>query len=133
MDKIKLKSAFVDERGSIWDIVGDDIIHHSGYLISKKKSMRGKHFHKEQKQYTILLHGKMRILIKNLLNPDAKLEIIDLNEMEMILIPPFHYHSLEAIENSECLILTSKSRTNAGYENDTIRVNDIESFTLETD
>ena len=132
MDKIKLKSAFDDERGSIWDIVGDDIIHHSGYLISKKNSIRGKHFHKEQKQYTILLHGKMRILIKNLLNPDAKLEIIDLNEMEMILIPPFHYHSLEAIENSECLILTSKSRTNTGYENDTIRVNDIESFTLET-
>ena len=132
MDKIKLKPAFVDERGSIWDIVGDDIIHHSGYLISKKNSIRGKHFHKEQKQYTILLHGKMRILIKNLLNPDAKLEIIDLNEMEMILIPPFHYHSLEAIENSECLILTSKSRTNTGYENDTIRVNDIESFTLET-
>ena len=132
MDKIKLKSAFVDERGSIWDIVGDDIIHHSGYLISKKNSIRGKHFHKEQKQYTILLHGKMRILIKNLLNPDAKLEIIDLNEMEMILIPPFHYHSLEAIEDSECLILTSKSRINAGYENDTIRVNDIESFTLET-
>ena len=132
MDKIKLKSAFVDERGSIWDIVGDDIIHHSGYLISKKNSIRGKHFHKEQKQYTILLHGKMRIQIKNLLNPDAKLEIIDLNEMEMILIPPFHYHSLEAIEDSECLILTSKSRTNTGYENDTIRVNDIESFTLET-
>ena len=132
MDKIKLKSAFVDERGSIWDIVGDDIIHHSGYLISKKNSIRGKHFHKEQKQYTILLRGKMRILIKNLLNPDAKLEIIDLNEMEMILIPPYHYHSLEAMENSECIILTSKSRTNIEYENDTIRVDDIESFTLET-
>ena len=112
MDKIKLKPAFVDERGSIWDIVSDDTIHHSGYLISKKNSVRGKHFHKEQKQYTILLRGKMRILIKNLLNPDAKLEIIDLNEMEMLLIPPFHYHSLEAIEDSECLILTSKSRTN---------------------
>ena len=132
MDKIKLKPAFVDERGSIWDIVSDDTIQHSGYLISKKNSIRGKHFHKEQKQYTILLHGKMRILIKNLLNPDAKLEIIDLNEMEMILIPPFHYHSLEAIEDSECITLASKGRTNIEYENDTIRVDDIESFTLET-
>ena len=45
MDKIKLKPAFVDERGSIWDIVSDDTIHHSGYLISKKNSIRGKHFH----------------------------------------------------------------------------------------
>ena len=132
MDKIKLKPAFTDERGSIWDIVSDETFHHSGYLISKKDSIRGKHFHKEQKQYTILLHGKMRIVLKNLLDPDAKLEKIELDEMEMILIPSFHYHSLEAITDCECLILTSKSRTSEGYEEDTIRVDDIDSFTLET-
>ena len=39
MDKIKLKPAFTDERGSIWDIVSDETIHHSGYLISKKDIM----------------------------------------------------------------------------------------------
>ena len=132
MDKIKLKPAFVDERGSILDIVSDDTIHHAGYLTCKKKSVRGKHFHKEQKQYTILLHGKIRILLKNLVDQDAKLEVIGLNEMEMILVPPFYYHSIEAIQDSECLILTSRSRANMGYENDTIRVDDIESFTLET-
>lgn len=132
MDKIKLKPAFVDERGSILDIVNDDTIHHAGYLTCKKNSVRGKHFHKEQKQYTILLHGKMRIILKNLLDPDAKLEKIELDEMEMLLIPSFHYHSLEAITDCECLILTSKSRTSEGYEEDTIRVDDIDSFTLET-
>jgi dTDP-4-dehydrorhamnose 3,5-epimerase-like enzyme len=132
MDKIKLKPAFVDERGSILDIVSDDTIHHAGYLTCKKNSVRGKHFHKEQKQYTILLHGKIRILLKNLVDQDAKLEVIGLNEMEMILVPPFYYHSIEAIQDSECLILTSRSRANMGYENDTIRVDDIESFTLET-
>ena len=132
MDKIKLKPAVTDERGAIWDIVSDETIHHSGYLISKKNSIRGKHFHKEQKQYTILLRGKMRIILKNLLDPDAKLEKIELDEMEMLLIPSFHYHSLEAITDCECLILTSKSRTSEGYEEDTIRVDDIDSFTLET-
>ena len=132
MDKIKLKPAFVDERGSILDIVSDDTIHHAGYLTCKKNSVRGKHFHKEQKQYTILLHGKIRVLLKNLVDQDAKLEVIDLNEMEMILVPPFYYHSIEAIQDSECLILTSRSRANMGYENDTIRVDDIELFTLET-
>ena len=65
MDKIKLKPAFVDERCSIRYIVSDETIHHSGYLISKKNSVRGKHFHKEQKQYTILYHGKKRIILKN--------------------------------------------------------------------
>ena len=48
MEIKKLKPAFTDERGSIWDLVSDDTINHSGFLISKKNSIRGKHFHKEQ-------------------------------------------------------------------------------------
>ena len=131
MEIKKIKPSFIDERGSIWDLVSDDTIHHSGFLISKKNSIRGNHFHKEQKQYTLVLKGKMQISIKNLLDPNSKLEIFELNKMEIILIPPFHYHSLHALEDSECLIFTSKSRTNMGYEEDTFRVSDIESFKLE--
>ena len=40
------------------------------------------------------------------------------------------YHSVEALEDSECLIFTSKSRKDSGYEDDTFRVEDINSFTL---
>ena len=130
MEIIKLKPAFIDERGSIWDFITDDTINHAGLLISKKNSIRAKHFHKEQKQYTLVLTGKMEIAIKNLLDPSAKLELFELNKMEIILIPPFHYHSLHALEDSECLIFTSKSRANMGYEEDTFRVEDIESFQL---
>lgn len=131
MEIKKLKPAFVDDRGSIWDFVTDDTIHHSGFLISKKNSIRGKHYHKEQKQYTLVLKGKMQISIKNLLDANSNLEVFELNEFEMILIPPFHYHSLKALDDSQCLIFTSKSRANMGYEEDTFRVDDINSFKLD--
>jgi len=130
MEITKLQPAFVDERGSIWDLLSDDTIHHSGYLISKKNSIRGKHFHKQQKQYTLLLKGVMEISIKNLKDPQSSLEKYVLHPFEMILIPPLHYHSLLSLEDSECLIFTSKSRTNMGYEEDTFRVENIDSFSL---
>ena len=36
MTIIKLSAAFEDERGSIWDLLTDEEIHHVGFLISKK-------------------------------------------------------------------------------------------------
>lgn len=130
MKIIKIKPAFVDKRGSIWDFLTDDEIHHVGFLISKKNSIRGKHYHKEQKQYTLILKGKVKIITKNLLEKNSKIEEFLLNEYEMVLFPPFYYHSIESLEDSKCLILTSKSRKGYDYENDTIRVDDIKSFKI---
>jgi len=130
MEKIKIKPAFVDERGSIWDLLMNEQIDHVGMLISKKGSIRGKHYHKVQKQYTLVLKGKIRIVTKNVTKADSKIESLDINEMEMVLFPPFYYHSLEALEDSKCLIFTSKSRIGNSYEEDTIRIENIVSFKL---
>ena len=130
MEKIKITPAFVDERGSIWDLLMNEQIDHVGMLISKKGSIRGKHYHKVQKQYTLVLKGKIRIVTKNVTKADSKIESLDINEMEMVLFPPFYYHSLEALEDSKCLIFTSKSRIGNSYEEDTIRIENIESFKL---
>lgn len=127
---IRIEPAFVDGRGSIWDLLTNEQIDHVGMLISKKGSIRGKHYHKEQKQYTLVLNGKIRIVTKDISKKDSKIERLDLNEMEMVLFPPFCYHSLEALEDSKCLIFTSKSRDMNSYEEDTIRVDNIESFEL---
>ncbi len=64
MEIKKLKPVFIDERGSIWDLLTDEDIHHIGFFISKKGSNRGKHYHKEQKQYTLVTKGKMKIIVK---------------------------------------------------------------------
>lgn len=130
MDITKIKPAFEDERGTIYDLLTDESVQHIGLLKSKKDSIRGKHYHKEQKQYTLVLKGTVKVITKNLLDENAEIKTIQLNEMDMILFPPFYYHSLEAIEDYECLVFTSKSRQGSGYEEDTFRVRNIESFKL---
>lgn len=130
MDIKKIEPAFEDERGSIWDFLTDETTHHIGFLISKKDSIRGSHYHKEQKQYTLVMKGKIKVTTKNLQNNNSEIEIKELTAMEMVLFPPYCYHSIEAIDDAECLIFTSKSRKGTGYEDDTFRVKDITSFKL---
>lgn len=127
----KLEPVFNDERGEIWDFLTNDVIHHIGFFTSKKGAIRGKHYHKEQKQYTLVSKGKIRVTVKNILDDDSKIETYELGEMEMILFPPFCYHSVEALEDSQCLVFTSKSREGTGYEDDTFRIGDIHSFKLD--
>jgi len=124
----RIKPAFSDERGSIWDYLTDETIHHVGFLISNKGAIRGKHYHKEQKQYTLVQSGKIQVTTKNLLDKNSKIEKNLLEEMDMILFPPYCYHSIESIEDSTCLIFTSKSRKGTGYEDDTYRIKDIDTF-----
>ena len=131
MEIKKIEPAFEDERGAIWDFLTDETTHHIGFLISKKDAIRGSHYHKEQKQYTLVTKGKIKVTTKNLQNPDSEIEIKELTAMEMVLFPPYCYHSIEAIEDAECLIFTSKSRKGTGYEDDTFRVKDITSFKLD--
>lgn len=130
MEIKKIEPAFEDERGSIWDFLTDETTHHIGFLISKKDSIRGSHYHKEQKQYTLVMKGKIKVTTKNLQNNNSEIEIKELTAMEMVLFPPYCYHSIEAIDDAECLIFTSKSRKGTGYEDDTFRVKDITSFKL---
>jgi dTDP-4-dehydrorhamnose 3,5-epimerase-like enzyme len=130
VDIKKIEPAFEDERGSIWDFLTDETTHHIGFLISKKDSIRGSHYHKEQKQYTLVMKGKIKVTTKNLQNNNSEIEIKELTAMEMVLFPPYCYHSIEAIDDAECLIFTSKSRKGTGYEDDTFRVKDITSFKL---
>ena len=130
MDITEMKPVFEDQRGSIWDFLTDDTIHHVGFLISKKRAIRGKHFHKEQKQYTLVLNGKIKVTVKNLQDDNSTVETKELSKMDMVFFPPYMYHSIEALEDSECLIFTSKSRKGSGYEEDTFRIEDINSFKL---
>ena len=130
MKIIKIKPSFEDDRGSIWDFLTDETIHHVGLLISKKSAIRGKHFHKEQKQYTLVLNGKIKVTVKNLQDDNSTVETKELSKMDMVFFPPYMYHSIEALEDSECLIFTSKSRKGSGYEEDTFRIKDINSFKL---
>ncbi len=130
MEIKKIKPFFEDSRGSILDILTGENIQHVGYIITSKGAIRGKHYHEKQTQYTIVLSGKIKLISKNLLEKNSQKEEIELNEMDMVCHPPFHYHEIEAVEDSKCLILTSKERSGSSYEADTFRVENIDHFSL---
>ena len=49
MEIDKIKPAFTDDRGEIYDILSDPSIQHITIFTINKDSVRGKHFHKEEK------------------------------------------------------------------------------------
>lgn len=130
MKIVKINPVFSDERGNIYDILTNENIQHIGLFTIKKNHVRGKHFHKEQKQYTVVKTGQIKVKIKNLLEDNAKIEEFELKEMEMVLFPAYCYHEIIGITDAECFVFTSKSRQDNSYEEDTFRVNNIEDFSL---
>lgn len=126
----KIKPAFSDDRGEIYDILADPSIQHIGLFTINKDSVRGKHFHKEEKQWIFVQKGQIKVKTKNLLEKNSKVEETELEEMDLIYFPPYCYHAIIGISDSECLVFTSKSREGNSYEEDNYKVSDIESFEL---
>ena len=83
MEITKIEPAFEDERGSIWDFLTDETTHHIGFLVSKKGSIRGSHYHKEQKQYTLVTKGKIKVTIKNLQDVNSQIETKELTSEKL--------------------------------------------------
>ena len=131
MEIDKIKPAFTDDRGEIYDILSDPSIQHITIFTINKDSVRGKHFHKEEKQWLFVLKGQIKVKTKNLLEKDSKIEEFELKEKDLIFFPTYSYREILGISNSECLFITSKSRKNNLNLNDTFTVNDIESFELD--
>ena len=130
----KIKPAFSDDRGEIYDILSDSSIRHITIFTINKDSVRGKHYHKEQKQWIFVLKGQIKVKTKNLLEKNSKIEEVILNEKDMIFLPQYFYREIIGIsDNSECLFITSKFRKKSLHQEDTFSVNDIESFELTQD
>ena len=129
MKIIKIKPAFKDKRGAIYDFLTGVNIQHAGMVTIKKNHIRAQHYHKKQNQYTLVYKGRVKIVTKNLLKKNSKVESFVLKKMEMVLFPACWYHSVQALEYSECVVFTSVNRLGKGYEKDTFKVADINSFT----
>ena len=120
--KTKIKPAFEDERGAIYDLLDKEKIYHIGMITSKKGSVRGNHYHKEAKQINYIFSGRMQLKTKNMKNKNSKIETIILEEGDIISIPAMVAHSLKALEDTTFFIFTDKQRADGGYEEDTHRI-----------
>lgn len=118
----KITSVFTDQRGSIFDLLDDAIIKHVGLITSKRGTIRGNHYHLKQDQYNYIFSGKVKLLTRHIEEDPNMTDSHILAPGDFVFIPTQIIHTMEFLEDTVFLDLNSESRSNDGYEKDTIRV-----------
>lgn len=106
---------FVDGRGIISNYYMNDYINMIGYVESKKRSVRGNHYHPIQTQKCLLIKGKYVSITKDLMNPNSVVETRLVSEGEMSTIPPYVAHTMVFLEDSIFLNLVNGEREHDNY------------------
>lgn len=119
-----IKPEFVDERGYISRIVNQDKypLRAVLYITSKAGTKRGNHYHKTDAHFVYCLSGKFRYSEKDMKKKNSKLESVILKPGDLVLSAPMVAHSMEFLEDTVFLAITTEKREQTNYEEDTIRV-----------
>ena len=117
----RVEPVFRDERGTIADILEGEV-RHTGIIWTKKGAFRGGHYHRKSIQYTYILKGRMEMKTKNLAKDKSRVKTTMIEKGDLITIPPMFAHSFVALEETTFLDMTTESRADGGYENDTFRL-----------
>lgn len=119
-----VKPEFVDDRGYISRLVNDESKNFKAvlYITSKKGTERGNHYHKSDYHYVYCLSGKFRYSEKNMKNPNSKVESVILKPGDLVLSNPMIAHSMEFLEDTAFLAITTEARQQDRYEGDTVRI-----------
>lgn len=118
----KIKPAFVDERGNIIDVLNDVLIKHVGLLTARKGDIRANHYHNKQSQFNYIISGRIKVTTWDF-DMQSEKTVSILEKGDLIEIPPKVAHIFEFLEASVFLDLTTESRSNDGFEKDTVRLN----------
>ena len=106
---------FVDGRGIISNYYMNDYINMIGYVESKKRSIRGNHYHPIQTQKCLLIKGKYISVTKDLMNPHSVVETRLVSEGDLSTIPPYVAHTMVFLEDSIFLNLVNGEREHDNY------------------
>jgi dTDP-4-dehydrorhamnose 3,5-epimerase-like enzyme len=122
MKKIKIKTAFRDNRGSIKDLFYKERINHVAHIITKKKGViRGNHYHKKTTQFIYIVSGSLNYWYKKL-HSSKKAMMIRVLKGEIVKTPPYEIHALTFDEKNEFIVFSKGLRGGKDYEKDTFRV-----------
>lgn len=114
--KIQIKT-FNDKRGDLTFIQNSKKFKFSRiYYIHniKKKTIRGNHYHKNNRQFIVCLNGKIDLNILNIKN--KKKESLCLNNPKNgVFIENFEWHSITCYKNSITLVIAEKKFSKNDY------------------
>lgn len=117
----QLRPEFIDDRGGITRVL-DSVAPIVSILsvASKKGSIRSNHYHKKDTHYCYLVSGKMEWFEKSV--DGEEMESAVLKPGDMVFTPAMMIHAVRFLEDSIFLTFATKSRNQADYEADTVRV-----------
>ena len=116
-----IQPEFKDDRGAITKVLDKDFAIRSVlHITSKKGSIRSNHYHKTDSHYCYLVSGKAEYYEKPV--EGGKLEKTALNAGDMVYSAPMIIHAFKFLEDTVMYAYAAKSRNQADYEADTVRV-----------
>ena len=121
MSRRRLRPAFRDKRGLVYDVVEENV-GHVGLITSKKGTTRGSHYHKESTQFTFVISGKIVYTERDLRKRGSRKKTLLLSPNDLVVTPARVAHMFRFLEDSVIIDITTKSRNDNGYENDTVRL-----------
>ncbi len=119
VENYKVKPAFTDKRGKIFDLI-EAPVGHTGLITFRKGAVRGNHYHKKSTQYSYVISGKLTLFVADI--NGAYKKKFTLGPGTVSIIPPHIIHTYTALTDATMLDLTTLARTAKGYEQDTVRV-----------
>ena len=112
---------FRDDRGEIKTLVEGATFTSVLRITSKKGCIRANHYHKEDYHYCFLESGKMEYYERPVGNKDKpRCTVIKMGDV--FFTPSMAEHAMKFLEDSVFWCFSKKSRKQADYEADTVRV-----------
>jgi quercetin dioxygenase-like cupin family protein len=117
MHILNIPTAFEDARGTIRDLVTDEI-HSITEITFTPGSIRGNHVHRHTTQWTYRVSGELTMATID----SGKVLERDLIAGDIVVSLPNEPHAFRAITQAKILVFTKGPRSGSNYELDTQRV-----------
>ena len=121
-----IPAAISDARGLITNVF-EGRVEHVALITSKKGSVRGNHYHKQDHQYIYLVSGAFESHSVDVQNPGKK-HVLNVKAGGLVNTPPMTAHAQKFTEDSVFLALSTRQREQGRYETDTIAYQVIEGY-----
>ena len=119
----QVKPEFTDERGDILKILDDGKTTIKSVLLitSKKGAVRANHYHRKDTHWVYMLSGSMEYTEAAVDGKGYK-ETVLVKKGDLVYTPSTVAHAMRFLEDSVFLTLSTESRHQDAYEDDTVRV-----------
>ena len=117
---IGLPPPYADDRGAIQMLI-DFPIGSASVITSKKGSIRGNHYHKEDDHYCFLASGRIQYHYRTTESGDPPESLI-IEPGQMFYSPPMVEHTMRFLEDSVFYVFAKLNRDQESYEADVVRV-----------